>query len=52
VAELQNKCPNVSVDMIRRVRKKLRAKGQVECLGRGQNAWWQKTSDWQMGNVE
>jgi len=42
VAELQNRCPNVSVDMIRRVLKNLRAKDQVECLGRGQNARWQK----------
>jgi Fic family protein len=52
VAELQNKCPNVSVDMIRRVLKNLRTKDQVECLGRGQNARWQKTAEWQLGNVE
>ena len=52
VAELQNKCPNVSVDMIRRVLKSLRSKDQVECLGRGQKARWQKTADWQLGNVE
>jgi Fic family protein len=52
VAELQDKCPNVSVDMIRRVLKKLRAKKQVECLGRGQSARWQKTSEWQLGNVD
>jgi Fic family protein len=52
VAELQNRCPNVSVDMVRRVLKNLRAKDQVECLGRGQNARWQKTAKWQLGNVE
>ena len=52
VAELQNECPNVSMDMIRSVLKKLRAKDQVECLGRGQNARWQKTAGWQLGNVE
>jgi Fic family protein len=52
VAELQNRCPNVSVDMIRRVLKNLRTKNQVECLGRGQNARWQKTVRWQLGNVE
>jgi len=52
VTELQNSCPNVSVDMIRRVLKKMRAKNQVECLGRGQNARWQKTAKWQLGNVE
>jgi len=52
VAEIQDKCPNVSVDMIRRVLKNLRAKDQVECLGRGQNARWQKTTNWQLGNVD
>jgi len=46
VAEFQNKCPNVSVDMIRRVLKNLRAKDRVECFDRGQNARWQS------GNVE
>ncbi len=51
IAELHNECPNVSVDMIRRVMKKLKANGQIECLGRGQNAQWRKTSKWQLGNV-
>lgn len=51
IAELQNECPNVSIDMIRRVLKNLRAKNQVECLGRGQNAQWQKTAQWhELGN--
>jgi len=52
VAELQNRCPSVSVDMIRRVLKNLRAKNHIECLGCGQNARWQKTAKWQLGNVE
>jgi len=52
VAELQNKCPNVSMDMIRRVLKNLRTKNQIECLGRGENARWQKTVKWQLGNTE
>jgi len=52
VAELQNKCPNVSLGMVRRVLKNLRAKNLIECLGRGQNARWQKTPKWQLGNVE
>jgi len=52
VTELQNMCPNVSVDMIRCVLKNLRAKNQIECLGRGQKARWQKTAKWQLGNVE
>ena len=52
VAALQNRCPNVSLDMIRRVLKNLRAKKQVECLGRGQNAQWQKTVAWQLGKID
>ncbi|CBE68240.1 MAG: Fic family protein [Candidatus Methylomirabilis oxygeniifera] len=52
VTEIQNRCPSVSVDMIRRVLKNLRAKNHIECLGRGQNARWQKTAKWQLGNVE
>jgi Fic family protein len=52
IAEIQNECPNVSVDMIRRVLKNLRAQNQVECLGRGQNAQWRKTSKWQSGNTQ
>jgi len=38
--------------MIRRVLKDSRAKNQVECLGRGQNAQWRKTSKWQLGNTQ
>ena len=41
----------ISVDMIRRVLKELRAKKQVECLGRGQSAKWRKTKNWQLGNT-
>ena len=52
VAELQNACPNVSVDMIRRVLKNLRSENRVECLGRGQNAKWRKTGKWQLGNTQ
>ncbi len=42
VADLQRECPGVSVDLIRRVLKSLRAEGKVECLGRGQQAQWQR----------
>lgn len=52
VAELRRECPNVSVDTIRKVLKDLRSKKQVECLGRGQSAQWQKTRDWQLGNTQ
>ena len=48
---LQNACPNVSVDMIRRVLKNLRSENRVECLGRGQNAKWRKIGDWEFGNT-
>ncbi len=46
IAEIQKQCPGVSVDMIRRVLKGLKAQGAVECLGRGQSAGWRKTSKW------
>jgi len=52
IAKLRNECPNVSVDMIRRVLKNLRADDRVACLGRGQNAQWRKTSKWQLGNTK
>lgn len=52
IAELQTACPNVSVDMIRRVLKKLRVANQVECLGRGQNAQWRKVGKWELGNMK
>ena len=44
ISDIQRECPDVSVDMIRRVLKSLRAAGLVKCLGRGQNAQWQKLS--------
>ena len=46
IAELRHECPDVSVDMIRRVLKDLQAKKRVECLGRGQSAQWRKTNKW------
>jgi Fic family protein len=52
IADIQNECPNVSVDMIRRILKNLRAKEQVECMGRGQNAKWRKTGKWKSGNTQ
>ncbi|MGA9771088.1 MAG: Fic family protein [Blastocatellia bacterium] len=49
VADIQRQCPSVSVDLIRIVLKKLRP--QVECLGRGRDAKWQKTSEWSADNT-
>lgn len=51
VADLRKECSSVSMDMIRRILKDLRSKEQVACLGRGQNARWQKTEKWQLGNT-
>jgi Fic family protein len=48
VADIQRQCPGVSLDMIRKVLKDLRP--QVECLGRGKDARWEKTAKWQLGN--
>lgn len=45
IADIQRECTGVSVDMIRQALKNLRKSGQVECLGRGQNAHWQKTKE-------
>ena len=52
VADLQRGCPNVSMDMIRRILKKLQSEQRVACLGRGRNAQWQKTDRWELGNIE
>jgi Fic family protein len=41
VSDLQNACPGVGVDLIRRVLKRLRG-SRVVCLGRGQAAKWKK----------
>ena len=46
IADIQRECPGVSLDMIRSVLKNLRRGGKVKCLGRGQNAEWQKTAKW------
>ena len=42
IADLCRLCPGVSVDTIRAVLKRLRAKGEVECVGRGQAAKWRR----------
>lgn len=42
VTDLERLCPGVSRDMIRRVLRTLQKAGQVECLGRGPGAKWQR----------
>lgn len=40
--DIEKACVGVSKDMIRRVLKKLKEQGTVECLGRGPGALWRK----------
>lgn len=40
LAQLEQACPGVSRDMVRRVLRALKMNGQVECLGRGPGAKW------------
>jgi len=40
VADIQARCPGVSVDMIRKVLKKERNAGKLECTGLGRDARW------------
>ncbi|MEM9271393.1 MAG: Fic family protein [Cyanobacteria bacterium P01_F01_bin.143] len=42
IADLQEQCPTVSIDHIRRILRKERIEGRLECLGRGADARWQK----------
>jgi Fic family protein len=42
VREVQNCCPGVSIDMIRKVLKDLQKENRVECLGKGQLARWKR----------
>jgi hypothetical protein len=42
----KKECPGVSLDLIRSVLKKLRSSKNVKCLGRGQNAEWEKAGKW------
>lgn len=40
VRELQDQCPNVGIDLIRRILRNERQKGRVECSGRGPSSTW------------
>ncbi|HCU25486.1 MAG TPA: Fic family protein, partial [Deltaproteobacteria bacterium] len=46
VSDIQRQCPGISVDMIRKVLKDLRAQGLVKCLGRGPTAQWKRIGKW------
>lgn len=41
VSDIQDACPGVGVDLIRKVLKRLKGT-EIECLGRGQSARWRK----------
>lgn len=40
IRELQKSCPEVSIDMIRKVLAEMRNEGKIECTGRGKHARW------------
>lgn len=42
VKALQERCPHVSIDLIRRILGEQRQAGKLECLGRGRDARWRK----------
>ncbi|NCC50315.1 MAG: Fic family protein [Spartobacteria bacterium] len=41
VRELQQRCPEVSLDMIRKIMKDMSRDNEIQCVGRGRNAHWQ-----------
>jgi len=43
LAELREACPSVSVDMVRKVVRRLQDEGQIVCEGRGHAAKWRKS---------
>lgn len=51
VSDIKAECPGVSLDLIRKVLKDMRSKGLVGCLGRGQNAQWEKSDKLELGNT-
>jgi DNA-binding HxlR family transcriptional regulator len=42
VSQLEQACPGISRDMIRRVLREQQAAGVIECQGRGPAARWRK----------
>jgi len=42
VSELQEQCPNVGVDLIRRILREQKSSGKLECLSRGPAARWRR----------
>jgi len=42
ISELQAACPQVSLDLIRKVMNQMKAEGKVESMGKGRHATWRK----------
>jgi len=42
INELMKKCPDTSIDMIRKILRTLRDEGLLECTGRGKQALWKR----------
>ena len=40
ISELQERCPHVGIDLIRKILREQKNLGKLECLGRGPNAKW------------
>lgn len=40
IRDLQERCPNIGIDLLRRILREERNAGRLECLGRGPNAHW------------
>lgn len=46
ISEIRDRCPEVSMELIRRILKRLRDEKRIELIGRGRNARWRKTGNW------
>ncbi|MEG5173054.1 Fic family protein [Microcoleus sp. B3-D7] len=42
IRELQERCPTVGIDLIRRLLRRERDAGRLQCRGRGVDAYWRK----------
>jgi hypothetical protein len=50
LSQVQEKCPEVSYDMIRKVLKDLKIAGKIKAKGRGVSAQWHKGNN--KGNID
>ena len=42
VKDLQDRCPTVGIDLIRKILRNEKKAGRIDCLGRGPDAKWKK----------